>query len=464
MSGGMRDRSDETDEKTGADTNVLDGLERPPFWDDALERDLRARVRELFSGMVDHAGAADERRRRGELAYAELSSAVNGRYRELAGRDLPAAMAQNLDQLLLQITMAPPPDPEHGPGLWAKVPQGGGKSMVDARPIDLTGSPTQVSVDLMMLHAIRMGRFLTTHYTDWARTLPACWIRHDEIVMEVYALKCYMDLVSSTPNGGFYAPTLQSLIRATLERVKTYLDEADVSDTEHAHHLSGDEDRKREQARRDEYARWFDRTDAWSGEPPFDPSWGFDSPEQGLEKTCDLTPPRREDTSHTDDEGTLRARIADWRATLSALRGDYTARHDETILDRAMADGETIRRAWVEYTARERASRDRLDRAATSASMLLRDPKRAATLSDDERTELARLACKAQSLLRTHGRHPLDGDYEPCSIDAQDALSASIGRIVDGDPTDVFDRVETMLEMMDRTLERGKEDEDGRSA
>lgn len=46
--------------------------------------------------------------------------------------------------------------------------------MVEARPLDLTGSPTRMDIDLMMLHTIRMGRFLTTHYTDWARTLPSC--------------------------------------------------------------------------------------------------------------------------------------------------------------------------------------------------------------------------------------------------------------------------------------------------
>ena len=32
-----------------------------------------------------------------------------------------------------------------------------------------------------------------------------------------------MDLVVASPNGGLYAPTLQSLIHSTLERVKTYL-------------------------------------------------------------------------------------------------------------------------------------------------------------------------------------------------------------------------------------------------
>ncbi len=463
MRGGMRELFDEPEDETDG-TDVMDGLERPPFWNDGLERDLRARVAQIFDDMVGKARGDDERRRQCELAYAELSAAVNDKYKELNGKDLPAGVAQNLDQLLMQITTAPAGEPEHGPGLWAKVPQTGIKSMVEARPIDLTGSPTRVSIDLMMLHAIRMGRFLTTHYTDWARTLPECWIRHDEIVMEVYALKCYMDLVSSSPNGGFYAPTLQSLIRAALDRVKAYLDASDASAADHAHHLSATEDRRREQARHDEYARWFDRTDAWSAEPPFDPSWGFDGPDQGLERTCDLIPPVRGDDTTVDGDGTLRARIGAWRAELSALRGGWETGHDGADLARAMDDEETMRRAWVEYTARERASRDRLDRAATAAAVLLRDPERNAALTNAERTELARLSGRAQSLLREHGRHPLDGDYEPCSIDAQDALAARIVRIVDGDPANVFDRIEAMLERMDQTLERGKEEADGRQA
>ena len=101
----------------------------------------------------------------------------------------------------------------------------------------------------MMLHTIRMGRFLTTHYTDWARTLPSCWIRHDDVVQEVYSLKCYMDMIVASPNGGLYAPTLQSLIHSSLERVKGYLSSADTSSADHKHHLSTADDRKREQAR-----------------------------------------------------------------------------------------------------------------------------------------------------------------------------------------------------------------------
>ncbi len=213
-------------------------------------------------------------------------------------------MARNLDQLLTQITMAPLNEPEHGPGLWAKLPQHSIATMVEA-PV----GPDR----LAHAHGHRFddaahhphGRFLTTHYTDWAQTLPPCWIRHDDVVQEVYALKCYMDLVVASPNGGLYAPTLQSLIHSTLERVKAYLASSEASNSDHRHHLSGPEERQREQARKDEYEHWFNRDGGWSEEPGFDQSWRFSTPSEGLDTVCDLMTPTRVDdvdaaaTTHT---------------------------------------------------------------------------------------------------------------------------------------------------------------------
>ena len=164
-----------------------------------MEREFRTEVKSLFDDMVGRQQGELSVRDQCEHAYEELTATVNGKYKELTGKDLPASMARNLDQLLTQITMAPLNEPEHGPGLWAKLPQHSITTMVEARPLDLTGSPTRMDIDLMMLHTIRMGRFLTTHYTDWAQTLPPCWIRHDDVVQEVYALKCYMDLVVASP-------------------------------------------------------------------------------------------------------------------------------------------------------------------------------------------------------------------------------------------------------------------------
>lgn len=289
----VRDEGNVLSTPVAGGTDVTDELERPPYWTDAMERQFRRRVSADFERFVKDVSrngtppAIDQC----EHAYGELLDTVKDKYRELLGHDLPGTAATNVDNVIKQVTFMPAIDPLHGPGLWAKLPQHRMDEMVEARPVDLTGSPTRMDIDLMMLHTIRMGRFLTTHYTDWAQTLPACWIRHDDVVQEVYSLKCYMDLVAASPNGGFYAPTLQSLIHSALERVKEYLSSAETSNTDHKHHLSGPDERKREQARKKEYADWFNREGGWSGEPRFDPSWEYRSTDEGLDSVCDLLTP-----------------------------------------------------------------------------------------------------------------------------------------------------------------------------
>ena len=454
-------------EDTGRNTNatdVTDGLERPSFWTDDMERDFRAEVKALFDDMVGRQQGELSVRDQCEHAYEELTATVNGKYKELTGKDLPASMARNLDQLLTQITMAPLNEPEHGPGLWAKLPQHSIATMVEARPLDLTGSPTRMDIDLMMLHTIRMGRFLTTHYTDWAQTLPPCWIRHDDVVQEVYALKCYMDLVVASPNGGLYAPTLQSLIHSALERVKAYLASSEASNSDHRHHLSGPEERQREQARKDEYEHWFNRDGGWSEEPGFDQSWRFSTPSEGLDTVCDLMTPTRVNDVDAADDATLRDQAAQWRSEIDSLRGSYDTDHAMEHLTQAAMDEETIRRVWLSYTGRERESRDRLDRAATSAAMLMRDQERSRLLSDTDRRNLNDLIGQARMILHTYGKTHLDADYKPCSIDMQDDLTARLERIVQGDPAGVFDRCERMIDQMDATFARGKEPADGQRA
>lgn len=467
MAGTDADKPDATDDAkhdetmgSGQVTDVAGGLERPSFWTDDMEREFRAEVKSLFDDMVGRQQGELSVRDQCEHVYEELTATVNGKYKELTGKDLPASMARNLDQLLTQITMAPLNEPEHGPGLWAKLPQHSIVTMVEARPLDLTGSPTRMDIDLMMLHTIRMGRFLTTHYTDWAQTLPPCWIRHDDVVQEVYALKCYMDLVVASPNGGLYAPTLQSLIHSTLERVKAYLASSEASNSDHRHHLSGPEERQREQARKDEYEHWFNRDGGWSEEPGFDQSWRFSTPSEGLDTVCDLMTPTRVDDVAAADDVTLRNQAAQWRSEIDSLRGSYDTDHATEHLAQAAQDEETIRRVWLSYTGRERESRDRLDRAATSAAMLMRDTERSRLLSGKDRRNLNDLIGRARMILHAYGKTYLDENYKPCSIGLQDDLTARLERIVQGDPAGVFDRCERMIDQMDATFARGKEPTD----
>lgn len=448
---------DEPEHGPSTPGGVTDGLERPSFWTDDMERDFQEEVRTMFDDMVNRQRGELSVREQCEHAYEQLTAAVNGKYKELTGKDLPSSMARNLDQLLTQITMAPLNEPEHGPGLWAKLPQNSLATMVEARPLDLTGSPTRMDIDLMMLHTIRMGRFLTTHYTDWARTLPSCWIRHDDVVQEVYSLKCYMDMIVASPNGGLYAPTLQSLIHSSLERVKGYLSSADTSSADHKHHLSTADDRKREQARCDEYRHWFERDGGWAGEPGFGPSWRFTNASEGLDAVCDLMTPTRVDDEDNRDDKALSDQVDKWRAGLEGLRGNYAMDHKPEHLAAARNDEERIRRALLDYTTRERSSRDRLDRAVTAAVRLTRDQERSMPMTDEDRRALADLIDQGRSILREYGSSQFDDAYQPCSIDMQDDLTERLNRLVDGDPANVFDHCDRMLDQLDDVFERGKD-------
>lgn len=425
----------------GFPTDPTKDLERPSCWNDALEREFRAEVSETFKTMVQNAEKDADAKDKARRAYRELSTKINDTFKELSGRDLPATVAANVDQMLMQITMAPPREPEHGPGLWAKMPQNGINSMVEARPVDLTGSPDRARIDLMMLHTIRMGRFLTTHYVEWAQTLPACWIRHDDVVQEVFALKCYMDMIVASPNGGLYAPTLQSYIQSALGRVKEYLNAASAQSNGHGHHLSSQSEREQERLRREEYNHWFERGEGWADEPGFGPEWGFDDTEDGLRTACDLMTPTRAD----DTEEDLAGRIGHWRNQLRGFKEDYDTHRTASAVTGAERIEQKIRKEWTIYEARDREARDRLDKARAAAEKRLRvDPSSAPD-------GLRELADQARAFLAAHGSKPKDEGYEPCSIELQDDLTKRLNTLMNGDSSKVFDRCDMLLDRLAAT-------------
>ena len=428
---------------TGTVADPTARLERPDFWDEGMERELHEAVSDAFQAIVDEKQGRIGLQRQCEIAFEELSAAVNDKYNELTGKDLPKSMARNLEQLLTQITQAPLHEPEHGPGLWAKLPQHSISGMVEARPVDLTGSPSRTEIDLMMLHAIRMGRFLTTHYAQWDKALPSCWILHDDVVQEIYSLKCYADMIVASPNGGLYAPTLQALIRQTLDRVKEYLSAANANESNHTHHLSDSESRERERDRRAAYEAWHDRSGEWRSEPPFETGWRFKSTEEAIDAACDLVTPTRPDGATAP----LPSRGTEWRTRLAALRKAWSAGETGT-LDDAKACEDEIRRAWVDCKARESAARDRVDRASVSAARALREDD----IDPMYREELEKLADKARKLLRDNGKDALaDGErYRPVSLSMQERLADRIGKLTAGRPSEVFDRCDSMLNDIDR--------------
>ncbi len=452
------DRDDRAD-GPAADTTNGDAMPegRPAGWNAGLERAYRRQARALRRHLADQANGTADQQERSERAYRELDELVNRKYHDLTGEDLPKAMARNLEQLLTLITQAPFHEPERGPGLWAKMPQDTIQEMVEARPVDLTGDPSRTEIDLMMLHTIRMGRFLTTHYPAWARTLPACWIRHDDVVQEVYALKCYMDMVVASPNGGMYAPSLQAAIAGALERVKADLTAGDANAQGHAHHLSATEDVQREDARMAEYRSWHERSGGWQAEPPFEPGWRYMSADQAVTEATDLATPTRTDAAQDDagrDDG-LRGRIDGWRAEARNLRSRYEQADGPAEREQAAAGArhveENVRRAWLEYTAREALSRDRLDRMSTAAARMLHDGA-APGMDASARATLEQLVDQARRIIREHGRSTQDEHYEPVSASLEDDLSGRIERLIDGDPSLVFDRIDTSLDRFASTI------------
>lgn len=431
-------------------------LARPGSWSDEDERRFRDLAGERVRDALDEMTGVAEMHSRCEQLQESLAATVNDAFRDLTGKDLPPALGSNLRQLLAQILQTPFNEPEHGLKQWTNLPQHSLPMMVVARPLDLLGSPTRTEVDLMMLHTIRMGRFLTTHYVQWAQTLPACWIRHDDVVHEVYSLKCYMDMIVAAPNGGLYAPTMQALIQSALVRVKSYLEASSASDADHTHHMADPDLRTREQARHAEYEAWFDRSDAWADEPAFDRDWRFASAREGVDAACDLVTPTRIEAAGTDDDVAMGTRVDEWRARIDGLRGNYDVHRDdgERFLDQARDAEETIRRAWLDYTTREGEVRDRLDRAVASASLTLRRRDAVPAMTDGERAELEDLVGRGRAILREHGKNMRDVDYRPCSIDMQERIASRIERLVDGDPAAVFDRCDRMLDRFDHTIGR----------
>ena len=139
---------------------------------------------------------------------AQLTMLLSDVYKAHQGKEPSASLAAQIEQTVRNLTGEPPQEPEYGPGLWTAMPQRSWETMGMARPIDWTGAPSRTEIDLMTMHAIRYGEWLCRTFPTWEQTLPACWIEHDDVVAEVFSLKCHADLAAASPNGGMYMPAL----------------------------------------------------------------------------------------------------------------------------------------------------------------------------------------------------------------------------------------------------------------
>lgn len=437
---------------------------------DVSSRDIDGSADAVDSTMPLTAGGADWARGldASSADAAQISSWLEQVYRaHYDGDEMPAAMQRLVAHVAGELTGSKPVEPAYGPGLWAKMPQRGIDGMVEARPVDLLGDPDRDEIDLMMLHTIRMGRWLTTHYVLWAQTLTPCWILHDDVVQEVFALKCYADLIAADPNGGLYAPTLQSLIHQARERVNEYLAASDASKQDHVHHLASSDYQRKETDREGAYADWLRRRGEWDSEPRFTSRWRYRDAATALDGLlCLGTPPEGRMPPEPTDEN-LQASLDEWARRVTALRQSLSeldglrSGSDEWQDLRADCAGEVTRlerevnHCWRDWCEEESKTRDRLDR--TVADMGRRLASRDDSLDQAARDSIARLAHQGQYVLDTDGRRGGVEGYHARPISPQADLIERMDRLSDGDPVLRLNSLETLMDDIRCTLDSSSE-------
>lgn len=351
------------------------------------------------------------------------------------GKEPPSSLVSMFTATAEAATGEPPKEPDYGPGLWYKMAQERIDAMAEARPIDLNGDPSALDLNLMMAHAIRMGERLCRTYPDWSLTLPKCWIRHDYIVEEVFALACYADLAVAQPNGGYYLPSWQANVAAALQRIKDQM-KLDGSDKDrHPHHMEDEDSRLRRELRVTEYGRWVrgsgqwpkHKGEMWKGGDDFD-----------IVLTRYGWPPSPAPAPAPSDEGIARS-VGDWTRTLQEhaqkldeIRGKTGGRPDDDpdwqreIID-AQTEADAMELAWHEWRSAERDAHDELDKAVARARRRLDDPSD--PLPRSAAVRLTDLIAHAEELLGQAGDPNHPREYTPQSVDRQESLRDQLAEL-----------------------------------
>ena len=226
-----------------------------------------------------------------------------------------------------------------------------------ATPLTLTGRHADGDVEVMTAHAIRYGEFLARAYAAWDQALPACWVMHDDVVMEVFALACYHDATMSCDSPGLYLPQLMASTMAALDRVRSHLAAAGGADPRHPHRMAGAASRRRRAARMDAYRLWAETDGSvppgWDGGPGLaDRLTSFDWP---------TTPERGAQTS-----GILRGALGGWRDAASAYHARLRVADDgerARVMDECRRELAAAQEAWAAWEEAERDTHERLARA-----------------------------------------------------------------------------------------------------
>lgn len=295
-----------------------------------------------------------------------------------------------------------------------------------ATPLTLTGRHADGDVEVMTAHAIRYGEFLARAYAAWDQALPTCWVMHDDVVMEVFALACYHDATMSCDSPGLYLPQLMASTMAALDRVRSHLAAAGGADPRHPHRMAGAASRRRRAARMDAYRLWAETDGSvppgWDGGPGLaDRLTSFDWP---------TTPERGAQTS-----GILRGALGGWRDAASAYHARLRVADDgerARVMDECRRELAAAQEAWAAWEEAERDTHERLARALARFHATAPSPAR------DGGGDAAR---EAASLLARAGDPRSPASYRPGDIDRQLMLAQRLEAACGGgdDPLSTLD-------------------------
>ncbi|TPF92469.1 hypothetical protein BW14_08585 [Bifidobacterium sp. UTBIF-68] len=389
------------------------------------------------------------------LSAGALSGLLDGMYRSRHnGRSPSPALASMIERIVRETAGAPPREPGYGPGLWSDVPCIEADSMASARPLAWTADPSDGLVDLAMLHTIRYGEWLCRVFPDWEETLPSCWIRHDAVVQEVYALKCFADAIACDPSGGMQAPALMQHIRSALDRVRSYLADEHAEQETHGHHMDDPASRRRRDDRFMEYQSWFDRQAGWHGMDPVPGSWGAGPDFVAGVLLAYGAPPQPAAYEAPSPLG-LRSGLEESQEALDGYRrrhdeisrlpaGDDRRSQEARLANDSSTSLAKLSRLWDDYRQAELQARDRLERAVAEGDRRLADRNR--PVSPDTAERIRGLQRQADMLMADAGDPRLDRDsYRPADLAKETRMADSLEHLTHDEALDALERLSRLI-------------------
>lgn len=360
--------------------------------------------------------------------------------------DISDELATILAAVSRRVTGDDPPDTVRGVPRFAAVVAEDRQMVVSLAPVAFSDDPSPKRLVNVMAHTIRYGEWLCRVYPQWAHALPACWVEHDDIVQEVYALSAFAHQMLLSGTGGADMPVLQRYSDEALQRIQKTLGAAGLTRSDHAHHMDDEDSRTRASARQVEYDRWLHRAS------------GILKPAQR-----DMLESRLFDFPHPSHAGRRRpadqehmlgqARVAahtldDARRILAGTGQGSSQGMAEDVAEDVHRDVQAVLdevgARWEEYRAVERREIDRLRQEQARAVRWLRERAEPDAPYAGDGGRVVELNRRASALLDM-----VDGpDPATCRIDEVRALADGLNEATgmhDHDPVESLDRLVTEL-------------------